>query len=98
MNNKNKSDEAFVNAFRIALDSIEYADNLYLKHLDLQAKCLQDRIELHENNEPLKLFKKSHKKWEDDLNELTTQLHDVYKKVENVIDDKIELYENLKSN
>lgn len=87
--------EVFEKTFNIAVNSIQASDELYMKTLELRIKSIQDRIELQEDTEPLKLFKKAHKKWADELADLEKELRSLYEKYENEIDYQANFYESL---
>lgn len=100
MANKKKTltdSEVFEKTFNIAVNSIQASDELYMKTLELRIKSIQDRIELQEDTEPLKLFKKAHKKWSDELADLEKELRSLYEKYENEIDYQANFYESLAS-
>ena len=58
--------EAYVGLYKCCLDGTESLANFY----DNQKKMYGKLIENHYEQEPLKVFKKKHKEWEDKLQEL----------------------------
>ena len=67
---KLSSDEAFVEIFKASLDYINKTDELDLKILNHKIEFLQQQIAFKEDEEPMKIFKKAHKKWEEELDDL----------------------------
>ena len=96
LENLSPKDQALVKAFELGLKSIEESDRLYMKSLDMQEKRIRNMLYSKYDQEPLKLFKKSHKKWEDEINNLENQLHEVYLKVEELMKENQEFYKKLK--
>ncbi len=91
-----EKDQALVKAFELGLKNVEESDKLYMKSLELQEKRIRDMLYSKYEDEPLKLFKKSHKKWEDEIADLEKQLHDVYLKVEDFFKEQQDFYKKLK--
>ena len=91
-----EKDQALVKAFELGLKSVEESDKLYMKSLELQEKRIKDMLYSKYEDEPLKLFKKSHKKWEDEIADLEKQLHEVYLKVEDFFKEQQDFYKKLK--
>lgn len=56
--------------------------NSYLKFIDAKTKFLISQLDSEYENEPMKLFKKTHKKWEEKIEELNSELSECYKKME----------------
>ena len=82
-------DEAYVEIFKCTLDYIKQMDDLNMKMLYHNVEFIKTQLDFHCKNEPLKLFKKSHKEWEQELEELENDLMMAYKKIED------ELHENM---
>lgn len=92
------ADEALVKAFEVSLNYMEESDKLYMKSLNIRANFISDQIKSKYADEPPKLFKKAHKKWEEELEKLEDQLMDIYKKAGEELEFKMDFYEKLKSN
>lgn len=91
-----EKDQALVKAFELGLKGIEESDRLYLKSLDMQEKRIKMELYSKYDNEPLKLFKKKHKKWEDEIEDLESQLQSIYKKAEDLFVENQEFYKKLR--
>lgn len=91
------TEEALVEVFKVTLDYIRKSDESYMQFLCTRAKFLNDQIHFKEDEEPLWIFKKSHKKWQDELEELHEDLYDVYKKIEEEHQLNSEFYKKLQS-
>ena len=91
-----EKDQALVKAFELGLKVIEESDRLYLKSLDMQDKRIKMELYSKYDNEPLKLFKKKHKKWEDEIEDLESQLQSIYKKAEDLFVENQEFYKKLR--
>lgn len=91
------SDNALVKAFEVSLNYMEESDKLYMKSLSIRADLLSKQIKSKYADEPPKLFKKMHKKWQDELDKLEDELMVIYKKVGEEIKYKMDFYEKLKS-
>lgn len=89
-------EQALVNIFKVSLDYINKSDKLYLEHLSVREKNIKGMLNLKYEEEPPKFFKKTHKKWEDEIEDLENQLYDVYKKFEETIQEQHDFYEKLK--
>ncbi len=81
------SREAFDKVIDLALVSFPDMDRLFLEHLNLEEQMLRDLIEIKENEEPFFHFTRAHKKWEAELSGLNSELLDLYKRVEDLIDE-----------
>ena len=91
-----KEDQALVKAFEIGLEAYDREDKLYMKHLGLQEERIKTMLGWKYDEEPLKLFKKAHKKWEDEVEKLENELYDVYKKMEEAFEDRQAFFEQLR--
>ena len=91
-----EKDQALVKAFELGLKSVEESDKLYLKSLDMQEKRIKMELYSKYDNEPLKLFKKKHKQWEDEISDLESQLQSIYKKAEDLFVENQEFYKKLR--
>lgn len=91
-----EKDQALVKAFELGLKSIEESDKLYMKSLEFQEKRIKDMLYSKYEQEPLKLFKKSHKKWEEEIEALENELHGVYLKFEELFKENQDFYKKLK--
>lgn len=89
-------DQALVKAFELGLKSIEESDRLYMESLNIQEKTIREILYSKYDEEPLKLFKKAHKKWEEEIVDLENQLHNIYIKVEELMKENQEFYKKLK--
>ena len=86
--------------FELFKSSLEF--NVKSDKLDIEA--IQHEISYHEQlvkwkleEEPISFFKKAHKKWKEELDELETQLLDSYKKLERTIEEQHNFYNKLRS-
>ena len=95
---KLSSDEAIIEIFKASLDYINKTDELDLKFLNHKIEFLQQQIAFKENEEPMKIFKKAHKKWEEELDDLETQLMNAYKDYGDEVMFQHEFYQKLKGN
>ncbi len=91
------SDEALVKLFKASLDYSIASDKIYVDFLQHQIDYKKKLIEFKANEEPLKLFKKAHKKWEVELDELEKDLCDAYEKLGKEFSEQQEFYHKLKS-
>ena len=92
------TDEALVEVFKSSLNYFEESSKLYMKHLSIKANFLEDQIKSKHRDEPSKFFKKTHKKWQMELEKLENDLMDVYRKIEEELSYKDDFYKKLKSN
>jgi len=91
------TDEALVELFKSSLDYSIKADKLDVEFVMNQISFREELVKQKLEEEPLGFFKKAHKKWKEELNELEGQLMDSYKKLENLIEEQHEFYKNLRS-
>ena len=91
------TEDALVETFKIMLDYSIAEDKLYMEHLNTRTKFLNHQIQFLRDSEPLKLFKSSHKKWNDELEELENQLMETYEKIGEEITEQHNFYEKLKN-
>lgn len=92
------SDEALVEVFKASLDYIKKTDELDLKLLNHKIEFIQQQIAFKADEEPLKIFKKAHKKWEDELEALELDLMNAYKALGDEVDFQHQFYQKLKQN
>ena len=95
---KLNTEEALAEVFKISLDYIDKSDKMYMDFLDKKSKFIMDRIALKHEEEPLKFFKKAHKKWELELDELEDELGNVYLEMWKEFEVQLDFYEKLKGN
>ncbi len=95
---KLSAEEALVEVFKVSLDYIDKSDKLHMQFLDTRAKFLTQQIAYKEDEEPMKFFKKAHKKWEDELEKLEIELANVYKEMNDEFNYTQEFYKKLKGN
>ena len=89
-------DEACVELFKTYLDYIKKMDDLNMKMLCNNVDFIKTQIDFHYKNEPSKLFKKSHKEWEQKLEELENNLMMAYKRIEDELHENMEFIDKLK--
>ena len=89
-------DEAFVECFKASLDYCIESDRIYTEFLNNQIKFHEKLVKMKAQEEPMKIFKKAHKKWENELDELEKQLCDSYEKLGKEFSDQQEFYHKLK--
>jgi len=94
---KSKED-AFVELFKSSLDYISKTNDLDIKIIENDIKILQQEIEFKKMEEPLKLFKNAHKKWEEELETLHLELSNTYKKLNEEVRYQIEFNRKLLEN
>ena len=92
------TDEALAKVFKVSLNYFEESSNLYMKHLGVKADFLENQIKSKYQDEPLKFFKKAHKKWQMELEKLENDLMDVYRKIEEELAYKDDFYKQKTSN
>ena len=73
-------------------------DKSFGEFIDKKSKFIMDRIALKHEEEPLKFFKKAHKKWELELDELEDELGNVYLEMGKEFEVQLDFYEKLKGN
>lgn len=95
---KLSSDEAVVELFKASLDYINKTDKLDLKIIQHKIEFLQQQIAFKENEEPMKIFKKAHKKWETELESLESELMDAYESWNDEVNFQHDFYQKLKGN
>lgn len=54
---------------------------LFIEHYEQRIKYKSKLLAILEDEEPPKLFKKAHQKWEDEKNQLENELEDAYQKL-----------------
>ena len=91
-----EKDQALVKAFEIGLEAYDREDKLYMEHLGLQEKRIKTMLGWKYDEEPLKLFKKAHKKWEDEIESLENELYGVYKKMGEAFEERQAFFEQLR--
>lgn len=64
--------------------------------LSNKVDMLNNLLKIEYDNEPFKLFKNQHKKWENKIQEIDTELMNTYKAIEEEMDFQQEFYEKLK--
>ena len=69
------------------------ASNNLIQAYQVKVNHLLGIINIEKAHEPLKIFKKSHKKWENEINRLNNELMDTYKVINEEMDS---IKENLK--
>ena len=65
-----------INSDQININTLEFYKTKY--------EITLSKIKHHTDSEPSKLFKKSHFKWEKELNELNRELDDTYNQIKNI--------------
>jgi len=89
---KTNSNDASVELFKASLDYIKKTDELDLELLNHKIEFIQQKIAFKTNEEPIKFFKKAHKKWEDELEALELDLMNAYKVLADEVDFQHQLY------
>ena len=64
--------------YNITSKSLKSGFNLTMGYYENQYKMYDELIQIHLKHEPLKIFKKSYKKWEDELHELNDKHNEAY--------------------
>ena len=91
-----KEDQAIVTAFKIGLEAYDQNDKMMMKHLEIREQHLKTMLDFKYDSEPLKLFKKTHKKWEEEVDKLETELYNVYQEMGKVFEERQAFFERLK--
>lgn len=97
--NKKKTlsnDEALVELFKVSLKHIKDSDELDMKYLQLKKSRIKSMISFKYDEEPLKIFKKAHKKWREELDALEQELYDFYLEAGALCEEQMEFYQKLK--
>lgn len=89
MTKKLTTEEAFCEIYKTLYKSLENTTQATIKFYENEYKMYEELIVNHLEDEPPKFLKKTHKKWEDKLEELTNEHDEAYK---NYIDECQELY------
>lgn len=89
-------EQALAKIFKTSLDYINKSDKLYFKQLSIKENFIKKMLDLKYEEEPPKFLKKAHKKWEDEIDDLNNQLYDIYKKVEETVQEQHDFYEKFK--
>ncbi len=74
------TNEAFAKVFATTYNFVFESTRLSIKFYEIEYKRLQREMIKLEENEPLKIFKKSHKNWEDKLQDLKQKYDDSFTK------------------
>lgn len=85
MNRNEKVLENFLKLYDDMYYGFERLDKLLLDTLFNRYKYLKDELENHILFEPLKIFKTSHKNWEDELNNINLEIQKLYKEISVII-------------
>lgn len=93
---KQCEDEMWFELFKTTLHLQLEADQQYLDHMRLYLDFLNEMIKNKEHDEPLSIFKKRHKIWEDELDELQMKLCDGYAKLGHEFTEQQEFYYKLR--
>ena len=88
-------EQAIVDFFKTSLEYIDASDKLYIQHLSTKEKMLQEMLYFKYEEEPFTFFKKAHKKWQTEIDELENQLYDIYLKLEEIFQERQEFYKKL---
>lgn len=92
-----KEGQVLVKSFELGLKNKELADKMYLEALHKKEELIRMELCFKYDEEPLKIFKKRHKKWQDEIDALDSQLMDIYKKGEELFLENHEFYKELSS-
>lgn len=90
------TDEALYKVFEASLEYSVATDKLHTDFLKKQIEFHEQLVKFKAEEEPLKIFKKAHKKWEQELDELERQLCDSYEKLGKEFTEQQEFYRKLK--
>ncbi len=96
-NKKMTKDEAIAQLFKSSINFFEKSDELYVEHLKIKEQRIKNNIAFKREQEPLKIFKNAHKKWEIEMEEAEKELFDFYEQVANFKLEQLEFYESLKA-
>ena len=91
------NEEVIAKLFETTLDYSIASDKLYVDFLNTQIEFKQKLLEFKANEEPLKIFKKAHKKWEQEIDMLEKEVCDAYEKLGKEFFEQQEFYHKLKS-
>ena len=93
---KSVQDDMLLELFKTTLTYTMDADKHYLEMLRVQIEYLQEMIKLKYHDEPWKILKYAHKKWEDEIDELEMDLCHAYENLGKEFFEQQEFYEKLK--
>ena len=98
MKNQVKSieDDMWLELFKTTLTYTMDADKHYLEMLRVQIEYLQEMVKLKYHDEPWKILKTAHKKWEEEVDELEMQLCHAYENIGQEFFEQQEFYHKLK--
>ena len=65
----------------LQMKQIEQADSIYMKSLQLKEQRLRSMLAFKLEEEPLRIFKKKHKKWEDEVSAIEEEISEHYQKI-----------------
>ena len=82
---KNKYMDNYIKLFRDFYNGIEKIDNLILKSYYNHYNYLLLELDFINNNEPLRILKKHHQKWEEDKEKINNEIIDLFDKIKKLI-------------
>lgn len=85
MNQNEKTLENFLKLYDDMYYGFERLDKLLLDVLFNRYKYLKEELEDHILFEPMKIFKTSHQKWEDELNSINLEIQKLYNEISVII-------------
>ena len=91
----NSEEQAIISLFKFSLEYIDASDKLYIQHLSTKEKMLREMLYFKYEEEHLTIFRKAHKKWETEIDDLEKQLYDIYLKFEVFFQEQQEFYKKL---
>lgn len=75
------TEEALAQMYEVSFKSAHDNTLKFIKVYEYKYKMLQRAVIAHEENEPLKIFKKNHKDWETKKEQLTLELEKISNKL-----------------
>ncbi len=77
-----KGNDVLDKIVELGLHQCREQSNLYMEHLNNKYSFLSKMYESKLREEPLSIFKKSHKKWEDELHDIENKMNDTLKSMD----------------
>lgn len=93
---KKCEDDMWFELFKTTLHLQLEADQQYIEHMRLYIDFLTQMVKNKQHDEPLPFFKKRHKLWEDEVEELEMRLCDAYEKIGKEFMEQQEFYHKLR--
>ena len=93
---KSVEDDMWLELFKTNLEMEVKTHETIVEHLRLQIEFLKEMIKNKEYDEPWVIFKKKHKQWEEEVDELEKKLCDAYAEIGKEFSEQTDFYRKLK--